>query len=106
MTRPTIWDYLKEHGSEVDHVTRSALGTWSITLKDKGNVSNRTISSCGKLSTLDCKGINAMGIRCVDWLGFYDSDMTFSEYQRHAVASSYVALEPLVIDDELRIVRD
>lgn len=64
----TIFDYIKEHGDQVAYITRSFVGSWSISLKKQGNITSRSINSYSQLTDQDLATLQAMGLKCFDFL--------------------------------------
>ncbi len=69
-----ITEYLEQHKDETAFVTRSFLGTWSISLNKQGNISGRSINSCSQLTDAEIDLCKSLGLRVFDFLDVHDRD--------------------------------
>lgn len=72
----------KINTQEIKYVTRSALGTWSISLIDQGNTTNRSITSYNKITDSEIQELKALNVKVKDWSGFLESDLKYSEFEK------------------------
>ena len=80
-----ILDFIKSEKiniPDIKYVTRSALGTWSISLIDQGNTTNRSITSYNKITDSEIQELKSMNVKVKDWLGFFESDLKYSEFEK------------------------
>lgn len=80
-----ILDFIKSekiNTQDIKYVTRSALGTWSISLIDQGNTTNRSITSYNKITDSDIQELKSLNVKVKDWLGFFESDLEYSEFEK------------------------
>ena len=63
----TIFDFISEHKNSIAYITRSWIGSWSISLVKQGNISNRSIQSCSQLSDNDLAQVKALGFMTFDF---------------------------------------
>lgn len=63
-----IFDYIKEHDQAIAYITRSYIGSWSISLIKQGNITSRSINSYSQLSDQDLETIKTLGFKTFDFV--------------------------------------
>ena len=62
-----LYKYLTEETNEIAYITRSCVGSWSISLKKKGNYIMRSIESYEQFPDKDVREVIALGYVVFDF---------------------------------------